>query len=334
LNLDCGQPDHPSQCFCHWGHELTLQSSYTINDNYDQVIASTSSNITKLQTVKTAGSIWQRRLNAKRKQLELLYLCMSETKGAFLLNAPSQRLDVVPLWQRRLDSRKKELDQLYDYMSRWDIKTISQDIQQPQTEALFAPIQIDSPSNEIEEYLKFSNAGLSTTINNPQPEDENIYFKTMSESDAESLGLFSVGLLMAKVHPHSTQEEHNDIPSTKGKERSKTDHSDLTYSQQSIRRDSTLSQDTIFEDKNEPHPSGQSSKHKDRNIIEEDNSGKHLCPHAGCGKVFARQFHLRRHILTHENNKPFKCPHKGCHARFTRSDNCAQHQRTKHGFRM
>ncbi|PWN31407.1 uncharacterized protein FA14DRAFT_108510, partial [Meira miltonrushii] len=54
----------------------------------------------------------------------------------------------------------------------------------------------------------------------------------------------------------------------------------------------------------------------------------YVCPHPGCGKVFARQFHVRRHILTHDNNKPFQCPHQGCHARFTRSDNCAQHQRT------
>lgn len=284
----------------------------------------TSSNVSKLQTVKTTDSIWQRRLNAKRKQLELLYLCMSKTRGAFLLSAPSQRLNIVPLWQRRLDSRKKELDQLYDNMSRWDIKTISQDIQQPQTEALFAPIQIDSPSNEIGEYLTFSNAGLSTTINNPQPEDENMYIDPIPGFNTkESSDLISVGLLMVKEHPNPAQDSH---PSDKGKQRSISD-----TSQQPDRRDSIFSQDTTtFEDKNDSNSGGESSK----NTIEESNSGKHACPQLGCGKVFARQFHLRRHILTHENNKPFKCPHKGCHARFTRSDNCAQHQRTKHGFRM
>ena len=230
-----------------------------------------------------------------------------------------QRLRLEPLWERRLNSRRKQLDHLYELMSKHGI------VHQDKNKDIFAPIQIDSSSSEVGDYLTFSSAltpaekfavdGTGDVTTFPSTD-------SIDDSVSANPGLFSVGLLLADAHPHTTQthlqEDHELIrKDEKGKQRN-TEVADWDDASTRKNVDSDTGKDLTTNDPAE----------------ENSISAKYACPHPGCEKVFVRQFHVRRHVLTHENKKPFKCPHKGCQARFTRRDNCTQHQRTKHGFSM
>lgn len=61
---------------------------------------------------------------------------------------------------------------------------------------------------------------------------------------------------------------------------------------------------------------------------------RHMCPHTGCDKHFSTSGHARRHSRIHDCLRPFECPHEGCHATFTRRDNCTQHQRARHKYQL
>ncbi|KAM3069567.1 hypothetical protein ACMFMG_005668 [Clarireedia jacksonii] len=55
-----------------------------------------------------------------------------------------------------------------------------------------------------------------------------------------------------------------------------------------------------------------------------ENRSTHECLHAGCGKRFKRQEHLKRHKPVHDpNNRKLQCPH--CEKTIGRSDNLKEH---------
>jgi hypothetical protein len=356
LKLICGLPGHPSQGYSHWRRDITLQISnvelpkrvsISNDDRISQASLSESPNdikLTKMQAVEISDSIWRRRFNARRKQLGFLYSSMSQTKNTVRTPEseallPQQRLNVHPLWERRLHTRKKQLDHFYDSMSTRDISSVHEDanVQQTPNEKSYAVNQIDSPSSDMSEYLTFSTAETpADSVAMQDPEDEVTYATTSAvpeedqilASDVDRSGLFSVGLLMAEAHPHITQAESQQREDVRHRQDKKGIQRsiDLENIEKVPRRNSSLIQDI-------DSYVGEASSQR-RSSEEGSNSGRYSCPHSGCVKAFARPFHVRRHILTHGNNKPCTCPHKGCQARFTRSDNCAQHQRAKHGFRI
>lgn len=61
---------------------------------------------------------------------------------------------------------------------------------------------------------------------------------------------------------------------------------------------------------------------------------RHVCPHAGCNKVFSTNSHARRHGRIHQRLGLFECPRADCHATFTRRDNCTKHQKARHKFQL
>ncbi|KAK4046468.1 hypothetical protein OIV83_006060 [Microbotryomycetes sp. JL201] len=69
--------------------------------------------------------------------------------------------------------------------------------------------------------------------------------------------------------------------------------------------------------------SGKAKKQKSSGAGKPPAEKKFICPHASCGRAFARNFNLQSHIKSHMGVRDYACPE--CNKKFSRKHDCTRH---------
>ncbi|KAM0790514.1 hypothetical protein ACM66B_003386 [Microbotryomycetes sp. NB124-2] len=72
-----------------------------------------------------------------------------------------------------------------------------------------------------------------------------------------------------------------------------------------------------------PPASGKAKKQKQSGAGKAPAEKKFVCPHASCGRAFARNFNLQSHIKSHMGVRDYACPE--CNKKFSRKHDCTRH---------